>query len=125
MLTGHGDATAAVAALKAGASDLIEKPASATHLLDSVRKAIEAGRDLNARSVSRRSARKKLSALTKREYEILLRILEGAPNKIIAADLGINQRTVENHRASVMRKCGVSSLPDLVRLALSADMSSE
>lgn len=123
MLTGHGDATAAVAALKAGASDLIEKPASAIHLLDSMRNAIEAGRDLNARSVSRRSTRKKISALTKREYEILVRILEGTPNKIIAADLGINQRTVENHRASIMRKCGAGSLPDLVRLALAADMS--
>ena len=123
MLTGHGDAATAVAALKAGAADLIEKPASAVHLLDSVRTAISAGQDNNARSDSRRSAKQKLSMLTKREHEILLRILDGTPNKIIAADLGINQRTVENHRASIMRKCGAGSLPDLVRLALAADMS--
>ena len=123
MLTGHGDAATAVAALKAGASDLIEKPASAIHLLESVRKAISAGQGNSARSDFRKSAQQKLSVLTKREHEILVRILDGAPNKIIAADLGINQRTVENHRASVMRKCGVTSLPDLVRLALAADMS--
>jgi two-component system CheB/CheR fusion protein len=122
MLTGHGDAATAVEALKAGASDLIEKPASATHLLDSVRKALSAGQDNSARNDARRSAQQKLSALTKREHEILLKILAGQPNKNIAADIGINQRTVENHRASIMRKCGVSSLPDLVRLALAAEM---
>ncbi len=120
MLTGHGDAATAVAALKAGASDLIEKPASAIHLLDSVRKAISAEKDNSARSDSRKSAQQKLSKLTKREHEILIRILDGAPNKIIAADLRINQRTVENHRAAIMRKCAVRSLPDLVRLALAA-----
>jgi two-component system, chemotaxis family, CheB/CheR fusion protein len=122
VLTGHGDATTAVAALKAGASDLIEKPASAIQLLDSVRKAIGAAQDISLRANFRKTAQQQLSALTKREHEILARILEGAPNKIIAADLGINQRTVENHRASVMRKLGVASLPDLVRLALAADM---
>jgi two-component system CheB/CheR fusion protein len=122
VLTGHGDATTAVAALKAGASDLIEKPASAIQLLDSVRKAIGAAQDISLRANFRKTAQQQLSALTKREQEILARILEGAPNKIIAADLGINQRTVENHRASVMRKLGVASLPDLVRLALAADM---
>ena len=123
MLTGHGDASTAVEALKAGASDLIEKPASASHLLDSVRKAISAGQNNSARSDARRSAQRKLSALTKREHEILLKILAGDPNKIIAADIGLNQRTVENHRTSIMRKCGVSSLPDLVRLALAGEMS--
>ncbi|MBK5927878.1 response regulator, partial [Rhodobaculum claviforme] len=121
MLTGHGDASTAVAAMKAGASDLIEKPASAAELLASMRRAI-ATRDTGpARTDARDTAQARFSALTTRERQVLARVLQGAPNKIIAADLGINQRTVENHRASVMRKTGATSLPELVRLALAAD----
>ncbi|MDP4033405.1 MAG: response regulator [Pseudorhodobacter sp.] len=121
MLTGHGDAHIAVAAMKAGASDLIEKPASAGELLASVRHAIKMGDDVKTQSESRKAAQKRFSDLTAREREVLARVLAGAPNKIIAADLGINQRTVENHRAAMMRKTGAVSLPDLVRLALAAD----
>ncbi|MCF3974982.1 chemotaxis protein CheB [Paracoccus salsus] len=122
MLTGHGDAAVAVAAMKAGATDLIEKPASAAQLLASVRQAIASGQDGHAPGASRKVARKRFADLTRREREVLTKVLEGAPNKIIAADLGINQRTVENHRAAVMRKTGASSLPDLVRLALLGDV---
>ena len=121
VLTGHGDAPMAVAALKAGASDLIEKPASAADLLASVRHAIDTAEDGHARANSRKAAQKRFEDLTAREREVLERVLEGQPNKNIAADLGINQRTVENHRASVMRKTGAASLPALVRLALAAD----
>lgn len=122
MLTGHGDATVAVAALKAGASDLIEKPASAADLLASVRRALAAAKDSQAQAEARKAAREKFSSLTPRERDVLFEVLDGAPNKIIAADLGINQRTVENHRAAVMRKTGAGSLPALIRLALAADV---
>ncbi|MDP3959738.1 MAG: response regulator [Pseudorhodobacter sp.] len=122
MLTGHGDDAAALAALKAGASDLIEKPASAADLLASVRYAIKMGDDVKAQAQSRKTAQGRFSDLTAREREVLARVLAGGPNKNIAADLGINQRTVENHRAAVMRKAGAVSLPDLVRLALAADL---
>ena len=111
----------AVAALKAGASDLIEKPASAAELLASLRLAIRKGEDLHPRSDQRLAAQKRFSGLTAREREVLARVLAGEPNKIIAADLGLNQRTVENHRASVMRKTGSPSLPALVRLAFAAN----
>jgi two-component system CheB/CheR fusion protein len=121
MLTGHGDAATAVAALKAGASDLIEKPASAADLLASVRHAMEKAEDAHARTESQRAAQKHFADLTARERDVLAMVLKGAPNKIIASDLGINQRTVENHRAAVMRKTGAASLPELVRLALAAD----
>lgn len=120
MLTGHGDAAMAVAAMKAGASDLIEKPASASDLLASVRQAMKAGRDGVPPDATRIAAEAHFQSLTKREREVLLKVLNGIPNKIIADDLGINQRTVENHRASVMRKTGAASLPALVRLALVA-----
>ncbi len=71
---------------------------------------------------TRKAARLRFQDLTKREQQVMAKVLEGAPNKIIAADLGINQRTVENHRAAVMRKTGAASLPELVRLALFADV---
>lgn len=121
MLTGHGDAAVAVAAMKAGASDLIEKPASAAELLASVRQAIRVGGDDDPHSEARKSSQRMFAKLTSRERDVLAMVLDGSPNKIIAADLGINQRTVENHRASVMRKTGAASLPALVRLAIAAD----
>lgn len=121
MLTGHGDAPMAVAALKAGASDMIEKPASAAELLASVRQAMRNAEEGQARAQSLNAAQKRLSELTTREREVLARVLEGASNKIIAHELGINQRTVENHRAAVMRKTGARSLPALIRLALAAE----
>lgn len=125
MLTGHGDAATAVAAMKAGASDLIEKPASAAELVASVRHAVKTGRNGDPHSEAGNPAQEVFADLTPRERDVLAKVLDGAPNKIIAHDLGINQRTVENHRASVMRKTGAASLPALVRLALAAGMQSE
>ncbi|MDD7972348.1 chemotaxis protein CheB [Roseinatronobacter alkalisoli] len=122
MLTGHGDAAMAVAGMKAGASDLIEKPASAAELLASVRHAVRMARNGPARTGSRKIANQRFAKLTARERQVLAHVLAGEPNKIIAADLGINQRTVENHRAAVMRKTGAASLPALVRMALAADV---
>ena len=120
VLTGHGDAAMAVSAMKAGAADLIEKPARAADLLASVADAIDRSTSERARIAAKRAAEKSFEDLTRRERDVLVKVLEGAPNKIIAADLGINQRTVENHRAAVMRKTGATSLPELVRLALAA-----
>ena len=109
--------------MKAGASDLIEKPAIAADLLVSVRSAVARASDSRARDQARREAKARFAGLTDRQREVLTKVLQGAPNKIIAADLGINQRTVENHRAAVMRKTGSVSLPALVRLALAAGIN--
>lgn len=117
MLTGQADIAIAVAALRAGASDLIEKPAQAAELLASIRHVINTQLSDRKQQDERSAALAKFFDLTPREHEVLTGVLEGAPNKIIAADLKINQRTVENHRASVMRKTGARSLPALVRLA--------
>jgi len=121
MLTGQGAVAMAVASPQAGAPELIEKPSEAADQPTGVPEATEEGSDGDIRSKSE-AARKQFESLTAREHAVLVRVLEGRPNKIIAADLGINQRTVENHRASVMRKTGAASLPALVRLSLAADI---
>ncbi len=125
VLTGQGDAATAVAALKAGAHNLIEKPASASDLTESVRRALDTVARLDVHPEMLDAAEARFADLTRREHDVLRRVLGGAPNKIIAADLDISQRTVENHRASVMRKVGAKSLPELVRLALAANLKIE
>ena len=125
MLTGHGDAAMAIAAMQAGAFDMIEKPSSAAELLARIRQAIKSTDDFRPQTEDRRAAQKRLGRLTDRERQVLTRVLAGVPNKIIASDLGINQRTVEHHRASVMRKTGVTSVPALVRLAFAGDFEGD
>jgi FixJ family two-component response regulator len=119
MLTDPGDVPTAVAAMRAGVTDLLEQPASMGDLLASIRDAAATEAD------SPVALNPRFSDLTPREREVLALVLAGAPNKKIAADLGINQRTVENHRAAVMRKSGAASLPELVRLALEANLQIE
>ncbi len=121
MLTGRRDATTAVAAMKAGAADFIEKPADHTLLLASVVGAMAQARVERVRIEARAQAKARFNSLTEREREIMMMVLEGAPNKNIAADLGISQRTVESHRAGVMKKTGSRSLPALVQLFIEAN----
>ena len=120
MITGYGDVTMAVRAMKAGAVDFIEKPVDPDELIASVENALERNRDSSARSAWRQSASKCLADLTLREHEVMDLVLAGYPSKNIAADLRISQRTVENHRASIMKKTGSKSIPALIRLALAA-----
>ena len=109
FLTGHGTVPAAVHALKAGAMDFLEKPFVPATLLARVREALD--RDRRRRANARR-----LDALTRREREVLDQVANGNANKVIAADLGISERTVELHRAHGMRKIGVRSVAELVQL---------
>ena len=120
MITGDSDVPMAVKAMKAGASDFIEKPVGPDDLLASVERALERSRDATKLSDWHEEAAKHMAALTSREREIMELVLAGHPSKNIAADLGISQRTVENHRASIMKKTRSKSLPALARLALAA-----
>lgn len=120
MITGSSDVAMAVEAMKTGASDFIEKPVSGDELLASVTRAIEQSRDSSQRAAWKADAARRLASLTTRQREIMELVLAGHPNKNIAADLGISQRTVENHRASIMHKTASKSLPALARLALAA-----
>ena len=120
MITGDSDVAMAVQAMKAGAMDLIEKPVAAAELLDCVGRALELSRDSSKTEALRQVASSQLTTLTARQRQILTLILAGQPSKNIAADLGISQRTVENHRAAIMHKTSSRSLPALARLAVTA-----
>jgi two-component system, chemotaxis family, CheB/CheR fusion protein len=118
MITGNGDVPMAVEAMKAGASDFIEKPIGPKELSACVTRALEEARDSHKLYASREAAASQVASLTPRQREIMALVLAGHPSKNIASDLGISQRTVENHRASIMEKTGATSLPALARLAL-------
>jgi two-component system, chemotaxis family, CheB/CheR fusion protein len=121
MITGQGDVPMAVEAMRAGAADFIEKPIRRNQLFASIEHALEHTRDSAQLSVRREIAATRLAGLTTRQRQIMELVLAGHPSKNIAADLGISQRTVENHRAAVMKKTGSHSLSALIRLALAAD----
>jgi two-component system, chemotaxis family, CheB/CheR fusion protein len=120
MITGNGDVPMAVKAMKAGALDFIEKPIAGEALIASIDRALELSRDSSKLLERRESAATHLAGLTPRQREVMDRVLAGHPSKNIAADLGISQRTVENHRASIMKRTGSKSVPALARLALIA-----
>jgi two-component system, chemotaxis family, CheB/CheR fusion protein len=120
MITGSSDVPMAVQAMKAGASDFIEKPIGRDELLAAVERALEQSQDATKLSVARETASHQIAGLTQRQRQIMDLVLAGHPSKNIAADLGISQRTVENHRAAIMKKTGSKSLPALARLALAA-----
>jgi two-component system, chemotaxis family, CheB/CheR fusion protein len=120
MITGDGDVPMAVQAMKAGALDFIEKPFHHSDLRASVDRALEQSRNLSKSLAWREAAANHIAALTLRQRQIMDLVLAGNPSKNIAADLGISQRTVETHRALIMKKTGAKSLPALARLALAA-----
>jgi len=120
MITGSSDVPMAVQVMKAGAADFIEKPMAGAELLVRIDRALERSRDTSKLLAWQASAAAHIAGLTPRQHEIMDLVLAGHPSKNIAADLGISQRTVENHRASIMKTTGTRSLPALARLALAA-----
>lgn len=120
MMTGRSDVATAVAAMKAGAIDYLEKPVKQQTLANAIGNALAWAQTAALRDAQKSDAREKLASLSPRERTIMGLVLDGHPSKNIAADLGINQRTVENHRAAVMNKTGAKSIPALARLAVAA-----
>lgn len=120
MITGNSDVPMAVKAMKIGAADFIEKPVSGPELLASVAEALDQSRNAGKIAAWRENAARHIAGLTLRQRQVMELVLVGQPSKNIAADLGISQRTVENHRAFIMKKTGAKSLPALARLALAA-----
>lgn len=118
FITGHGDVPMAVEAMQKGAVDFIQKPFRDQELLDQISEALKT--DQERRSVRSQIAQVsgRLDKLTKREREVMDLVVTGKPNKVIAYELGVSQRTVEIHRARVMEKMEARSLADLVRMHL-------
>ena len=122
IVTGHGDVPMAVRAVQAGAMNFIEKPFNDQVLLDSVHRAIE--NDAQQRGDVSRLAEieARFAKLTPREREVLELVVAGRRNKLIAADLGVSQSTVEAHRAKVMEKMEAGTLSELMRMTLSLEL---
>lgn len=126
MITGNSDVPMAVNAMKAGAIDFIEKPIGRLELLASIERAVDLSQDQSKRLAWQRDAARQVASLTARQREVMDLVLAGSPSKNIAADLGISQRTVENHRAAIMARTSTKSLPELARLVVvAATMTSE
>lgn len=120
LITGHAAVAMAVQAMKAGAVDFLEKPVRCHELLASIRRALDQQRKIAEHLPTRERAAQRVGRLTQRQRQILDLVLAGHPSKNIAADLGISQRTVENHRAAIMKTTGSRSIPDLVHTAFCA-----
>lgn len=122
IMTGHGDVPLAVRAMKAGAIDFLEKPFDDERLISSVRKALEVGTKVDENSAKVSAANESLASLTDRERDVLLLLVAGHANKIVAHKLDISPRTVEVHRGHIMDKTKARNLADLVRIALAAGL---
>ncbi|MBS0443526.1 MAG: response regulator transcription factor [Proteobacteria bacterium] len=116
FLTGHGDVPTAVAAVKRGAFDFVEKPFSDNALVDRIEQALQRSEAAIRARLARESVRKRLAELTEREREVMRLVVEGRPNKLIADELDISVRTVEVHRARVFEKMDVRSAVELANL---------
>ncbi len=122
IMTGHGDISIAIRAMKAGAVDFLEKPFEKAALLSAIAESFERIATASNAEMRAAEAEKVLGALTGRERDVLEGLAKGLPNKTIAYDLEISPRTVEVHRANLMIKLGVRSLSDALRIAFAAGM---
>lgn len=125
IMTGHGDVDMAVAAMKAGASDFIEKPFEKAALLACIEAARKQSVAARGASAQAQEAQARLNILTDRERDVLNGLVDGLPNKTIAYDLGISPRTVEIHRANLMQKLEVKSLAEALRIAFHAGVAQD
>lgn len=116
IITGHGDVSIAVRAMKAGAVEFLQKPFNDQILLDTVQSALSTYSEIWDREEKREEYNRSLSSLTKREKEVLNLLRTGKPNKVIASILKISVRTVEGHRATIMSKTGARSLGELIEM---------
>jgi len=123
LITGHGDIDMAVAAIKVGAFDFIEKPFDEARLLDSIRNAMAAKAKPEADAVELEKLQARFGTLSTRQRQVMEFAVAGLSNKEIASKLKISPKTVENHRAWVMERIGARNIADLVRIAMKVEDS--
>ncbi|MEJ2115200.1 MAG: response regulator [Gammaproteobacteria bacterium] len=118
IMTGHGDITMAVEAMKYGAFEFLQKPFRDQELLDCITKALELDKT-NRRLIEKQLAmQERVNCLTSREREVIDKVIDGKANKVIARELEISDRTVEIHRSHAMEKLGIKSVAELVKVML-------
>jgi FixJ family two-component response regulator len=123
FMSGHGDIPMAVEAMQHGAFDFLQKPFRDQDLIDRVQRALERDASIRAQLKATDQIRERLISLTPREREVLDLVTAGKPNKVMAGDLGVSQRTIEIHRARVMEKMQARSLAQLVRMLIDVERS--
>lgn len=125
FISGHGDVPLAVRVMKAGAIDFLTKPFNDQVLLESINKALRIDKSNREKRQECAQAKAKFALLSPREVQVLQGIVAGKPNKVISAELKISLKTVEAHRASVMKKMGARSVPEVVKLVLTNSIQEE
>jgi two-component system response regulator FixJ len=118
FITGHGTISLAIAAMKAGAFDFIEKPLREDAIVEIIERALHWNDRAYEERLERATLQLRVGLLTPREREIFELVAAGEPNKVIARNLGISFRTVELHRARIIEKLQARSLSDLIRMAI-------
>jgi len=118
FISGHGDIPMAVEAIQQGAFDFLQKPFRDQDLIDRIQRALVKEQTSRAELKERTLIRERIGTLTPREREVLKLVTSGKPNKVMAGDLGLSQRTIEIHRSRVMEKMAASSVAQLVRMVL-------
>lgn len=118
FISGHGDVPLAVRVMKAGAIDFLTKPFNDQVLLESINKALRVDKTNREKKQESAQAEAKFALLSPRELQVLQGIVAGKQNKVISSELNISLKTVEAHRASVMKKMSVKSVPELVKMVL-------
>lgn len=122
VMTAHGDVSTAVAAMRKGAHNFIEKPFEQDTILEALEEVFALAEQADAQRLTAAAALSRIEALTPREREVLEGLAAGQTNKMIALTHGISPRTVEIHRANMMEKLGVRTLPEALRIALIAGL---
>lgn len=121
FITGHGDVPMAVEAMRRGALDFLRKPVNEENFLERVTHALDQESGHWHQKLDRDQAQQRIESLTEREHEVFLLVAEGQANKAVASELGISERTVEVHRAQVMKKLDARTLAQLVRIHLQSE----
>lgn len=125
FLSYSGDVATAVKALKCGAADFLEKPFNGQTFLDAVHRAIKINQIGAHRKTVRRELRARFDPLTPREWDVVLPMIKGCSNRVIAEELGVSEKTVEVYRSRIMHKTGAANLPELIRIAIRIDLLGE